>query len=80
MSTQYLVLKYIKSNCNFPPQIRWRASLILANSSIFKTKIKNKCLLTGRSRSYLRFFGLSRICFRELARNGELPFLRKASW
>lgn len=46
----------------------------------FKTRQKNRCELCGRSRSYMRKFGLCRICFRELARKGELPGVRKASW
>ena len=43
-------------------------------------RIKNRCAVTGRSRSYMRQFGLSRIQFREMARRGELPGVTKASW
>lgn len=43
-------------------------------------RIKNRCSVTGRSRSYMRQFGLSRIQFREMARRGELPGVTKASW
>ena len=43
-------------------------------------RIKNRCNLTGRSRAYMRQFGLSRIQFREMARRGELPGVKKASW
>jgi small subunit ribosomal protein S14 len=46
----------------------------------FKTRQKNRCQLCGRSRGYMRRFGLCRICFRELARKGELPGVKKASW
>lgn len=45
-----------------------------------RTRIRNRCELTGRSRGYLRKFGLCRIAFRELALNGELPGVTKASW
>jgi len=41
---------------------------------------RNRCQLTGRSRGYLRKFGLSRIKMRELARSGELPGVTKSSW
>lgn len=41
---------------------------------------RNRCVLTGRSRGYLRKFGLSRIMFRDLARAGELPGVTKSSW
>jgi small subunit ribosomal protein S14 len=43
-------------------------------------RIKNRCALSGRSRAYLRAFGLSRITFRELAREGKIPGVKKASW
>jgi small subunit ribosomal protein S14 len=40
----------------------------------------NRCSLCGRSRAYMRKFGLCRICFRGLAHKGELPGVIKASW
>nr|YP_009256676.1 ribosomal protein S14 [Entransia fimbriata]ANI25411.1 ribosomal protein S14 [Entransia fimbriata]WKT05792.1 ribosomal protein S14 [Entransia fimbriata]WKT05911.1 ribosomal protein S14 [Entransia fimbriata] len=40
----------------------------------------NRCFLTGRSRAYYRFFGLSRHFVRELAHNGLLPGVTKSSW
>jgi small subunit ribosomal protein S14 len=43
-------------------------------------RIKNRCSISGRSRGYLRAFGLSRIQFRELAREGKIPGVKKASW
>jgi small subunit ribosomal protein S14 len=43
-------------------------------------RVKNRCALSGRSRAYLREFGLSRIVFRELAREGKVPGVKKASW
>ena len=44
------------------------------------TRVKNRCAITGRGRGYLRAFGLSRIQFRELAREGKIPGVKKASW
>ena len=44
------------------------------------TRIKNRCFITGRGRGFLRAFGLSRISFREHARNGNIPGIRKSSW
>ena len=41
---------------------------------------RNRCALTGRPRGTFRKFGLCRVCFRELASNGELPGVKKASW
>lgn len=43
-------------------------------------RLRNRCVLTGRPRGYLRKFQISRICFRELANNGTIPGLFKASW
>lgn len=40
----------------------------------------NRCELCGRQRGYLRKFGVCRICFRELALEGKIPGIRKASW
>ena len=44
------------------------------------TRSRNRCLLTGRSRGYLRKFKVSRIMLRELALAGKIPGLKKASW
>lgn len=44
------------------------------------TRLKNRCIETGRPRSYMRQFGLSRISFREHASKGEIPGVTKASW
>jgi len=43
-------------------------------------RLKNRCAVTGRSRGYMRTFGISRIKFRELAREGKIPGVKKASW
>ncbi|MDR1197242.1 MAG: 30S ribosomal protein S14 [Candidatus Nomurabacteria bacterium] len=44
------------------------------------TRHNNRCNETGRSRAYMRRFGLSRISFREHASKGEIPGIKKASW
>lgn len=44
------------------------------------TRIKNRCVVTGRPRGYMRQFGLSRIQFREEASKGNVPGVTKASW
>ena len=48
------------------------------NSSLVRKK--NRCSISGRPRAYIRKFGLSRITFRELALNGQIPGVTKASW
>ena len=44
------------------------------------TRVRNRCQLTGRSRSVYRKFGLSRIMIRELGNKGLIPGLTKSSW
>ena len=44
------------------------------------TRLKNRCIETGRPRAFMRQFGLSRLSFREHASKGEIPGVTKASW
>jgi small subunit ribosomal protein S14 len=46
----------------------------------YKVREYNRCNRCGRPRAYIRFAGLCRICFREMALTGMLPGIRKASW
>ncbi len=61
---------------------KWDAMMKLqklpANSS--KIRMHNRCGLTGRPRGYMRQFGVCRNQFRELALNGLIPGVKKASW
>ena len=59
-------------------QIQVQLQNLPRNSS--PSRLKNRCGVTGRSRAYLRKFGLSRITFREMASLGLLPGVRKSSW
>lgn len=45
-----------------------------------RVRIRNRCILTGRPRGYYRKFGLSRIALRDLASEGRIPGVAKASW
>ena len=53
-------------------------ALLPRNSS--PSRRKNRCRETGRSRAYMRKFGLSRVSFREHASKGEIPGVTKACW
>jgi small subunit ribosomal protein S14 len=44
------------------------------------TRLHSRCSVTGRPRGYMRKFGMSRIAFRELALEGKIPGVTKASW
>jgi len=43
-------------------------------------RLKNRCQLSGRPRGYMRYFGISRVVFRDMALSGKIPGVRKASW
>ena len=47
---------------------------------MYITRAYNRCNLCGRRHGFMRVFGACRICFRELASNGEIPGITKSSW
>ena len=44
------------------------------------TRLKNRCFMSGRSRGFMRDFGVNRIEFRTLANEGKIPGIKKSSW
>ncbi len=46
----------------------------------YRVRVRNRCKRCGRPRGYMRRFGLCRICFRELALEGQIPGVTKSSW
>jgi len=74
-----LVEKYAEKRAQLKAEGDWEAlDLLPKNSS--KVRLRNRCALTGRPRGYMRVFGISRIKFREMANQGLIPGVRKASW
>jgi len=75
-------LKAIIRNENSTPEARADAYARLRklprNSSA--VRIRNRCNMSGRPRAFVRQFGLSRVALREMALNGLIPGVRKASW
>ncbi len=75
-------LKEIAMDKNLSMEERFEAQLKLAklprNSS--RTRIRNRCALTGRPRGFYRKFQLSRIALRDLASIGQVPGVIKSSW
>ncbi len=59
-----------------------KTSNIVRESKKLKYKVQyhNRCKMCGRSRGYMRIFGVCRLCFRELANKNNLPGVSKASW
>jgi small subunit ribosomal protein S14 len=43
-------------------------------------RLRNRCQLTGRPRGYIRQFGICRVVFRDMAHDGKIPGVKKASW
>ena len=75
-------LKAIASDQSVPAEERFAARLKLAelprNSA--PTRVRNRCEVSGRPRSYYRKFKVSRIALRDLASNGHIPGMVKSSW
>ena len=75
-------LKAIANDESLPLEDRFEARLKLAkmprNSS--KTRIRNRCEVTGRPRAYYRKLRMSRIAMRDLGSSGQIPGLVKSSW
>jgi small subunit ribosomal protein S14 len=75
-------LKAVADDMSLPAEDRFAARLKLAamprNGS--RVRIRNRCELSGRSRSFYRKFKLSRIALRDLASNGQIPGMVKSSW
>jgi small subunit ribosomal protein S14 len=75
-------LKALANDRDAPPEERFAAQLKLAElpRNTSRTRIRNRCEMTGRPRAYYRKFKLSRIALRELASAGQIPGMLKSSW
>ncbi len=76
---QRMVKKYAKIRAELKAKGDYEAlSKLPRNAS--PTRLHNRCQLTGRPRGYMRKFGVARVVFRELAYEGQIPGVKKASW
>jgi small subunit ribosomal protein S14 len=77
-----VALKAVANNEALPLEERFEARLKLAElpRSSSKTRIRNRCLVTGRPRAYYRKLKMSRISLRDLGSSGLIPGLVKSSW
>lgn len=73
------VKKYAEKRRKLKEEGKWEELQKLPRDAS-PTRVDNRCNLTGRSRGYIRKYGISRIKFRELALDGKIPGIRKASW
>jgi len=71
-----------KKDKSFEPKINMAktSKIVRERKKLLTVRHRNRCQLCGRSRGYLRQFGLCRLCFKKLADKGEIPGVRKASW
>jgi len=74
-----MVTKYAQKREELKAAGDWDALQKLPKNSS-KVRVHNRCMLTGRPRGYMRQFGLCRNQFRELALEGRIPGVKKASW
>lgn len=74
-----MVEKYADKRAALKAAGDWDALQKLPKNSS-KVRLHNRCKLTGRPRGYMRQFGISRVTFREMASNGLIPGITKASW
>ncbi|MDB5237153.1 MAG: ribosomal protein [Parcubacteria group bacterium] len=74
-----LVAQYAVKRAALKAAGDWEGLQLLPKNSS-PVRVKNRCAITGRGRGYMRTFGLSRIQFREMAREGKIPGVKKASW
>jgi small subunit ribosomal protein S14 len=74
-----MVAKYAEKRAKYIAEGNYDAlQSIPKNAS--PVRLHNRCKITGRPKGYIRQFGISRIQFREMASNGLIPGVRKASW
>ena len=74
-----MVAKYAEKRRRLKEEGDWVGLQKLPRNSS-PVRLNNRCPLTGRTRGFLRDFGVSRIVFREMALEGKIPGVRKASW
>ena len=74
-----MVLQHAVKRAELKKAGDWKALDELPKNSS-KVRLKNRCQLSGRPKGYVRYFGISRIALRDMALNGKIPGLKKASW
>ena len=74
-----MVSKFAEKRAALKAAGEWQALDQLPKNSS-KVRLKNRCQITGRPKGYMRFFGLSRVTFRDMALAGKIPGVKKASW
>lgn len=79
LKREKMIKKYAKKRAELKAMGDLEGLAMLPKNSS-PSRQKNRCAVTGRSRAYMRDFGMSRIAFREHAAKGEIPGVNKSSW
>ena len=74
-----MVARYAAKRAELKAQGDWIGLDKLPRNSS-KVRLHNRCKLTGRPKGFMRKFGINRVTFREMASEGKIPGIRKASW
>lgn len=74
-----MVAKYADLRAKLKKEGNWEALDKLPRNGA-KVRLHNRCKLTGRPKGYMRQFGINRVTFREMALQGKIPGVTKASW
>ncbi|MDL2222520.1 30S ribosomal protein S14 [Bacteroidales bacterium OttesenSCG-928-M11] len=74
-----MVVKYAEKRAQLKKEGNYDALQALPKNAS-PVRLHNRCKITGRPKGYIRQFGISRIQFREMASNGLIPGVKKASW
>ena len=76
---QRMVAKYAELRAQLKKEGKWvELDKLPKNSSA--VRLHNRCKLTGRTKGYMRKFGINRVTFRKMALEGKIPGLTKSSW
>jgi len=76
---QELVVKFAEKRTKLKVAGDWVGLDKLPRNSS-PVRLHNRCKITGRPRGYMRKFGISRVCFRDMASDGKIPGVTKSSW
>lgn len=76
---QKLVAKYAELRAKLKKEGNWDELDKLPKNSC-AVRLHNRCQLTGRPKGYMRKFGINRVTFRQMALEGKIPGITKASW
>ncbi|MCF8340834.1 MAG: 30S ribosomal protein S14 [Chitinophagaceae bacterium] len=79
LKRQRLVAKFAEKRATLKAAEDWAGLDALPKNSS-KVRLHNRCQISGRPKGYIRYFGISRVTFRDMALMGKIPGVKKASW